>query len=187
MSKIIEYLYLGSYSDIENNFYKLINTSLIINVAKECEYDVDNNIKIINLKFNDLPTENILHNIETIIDEIHNHITNKKTVFVHCYMGKSRSVSIIFAYLIKHQNFTLHKAYHYVKSIRNICPNIGFIKQLISYEIKLNNVSTLDFDECAVDYISNLLELDTEYVKKIYESQYKDIDNTIDAIFFIEN
>lgn len=181
MSKIIDHLYLGSYDDIKNKFHELIGSKLIINVTKECKYESE--IEQIRLEYADNPNVDILENVDEICNKIHQHVSNSETVFVHCYMGKSRSATVILAYLITHQNFSLKEALDYVRSIRNICPNIGFIKKLISYEIKLKLVSTLDYNESAIIYISELLELDETFVRNTYYKNNFDIDQTIDAIF----
>lgn len=182
MSKIIDYLYLGSYDDIKNKFYNEINAKLILNVTKECKYD-SGDIKQIKLEYADNPNANILEGIETTLELIHQHISKSENVFVHCYMGKSRSVTIILAYLITYQNFTLKEAYDHVKSLRNICPNIGFMRKLMSYEIKIKSFSTLNYDDSAITYISELLELDETFVRNVYQSNERDVDKTIDAIF----
>lgn len=181
MSKIIDHLYLGSYDDIKNKFHDNIEAKLIVNVTKECKYD--SNVKQIVLEYADNPNADILKNIQNILDIIHQHVVNNENVFVHCYMGKSRSVTIILAYLITHQNYNLRDAYYHVKSIRKINPNIGFIRKLISYEVNLKSVSTLDQNESAICYITELLELDENFVRKMYESNNLDVDKTIDAIF----
>lgn len=181
MSKIIDNLYLGSYQDIKTKFYNEINAKLIVNVTKECKYETL--INQIKLEYADNPNVNILENIEDILNIIHKHILNKESVFVHCYMGKSRSVTIILAYLIKHQNFSLNCALKHVRSIRDICPNIGFLKQLISYEMKLKQISTINYDDESILYIASLLELDINFVKNKYNENNCDIDKTIDAIF----
>lgn len=181
MSKIIDCLYLGSYDDIKNKFHESINAKLIVNVTKECKYESE--IEQIRLEYADNPNENLLENVNEICNKIHQHVSNSETVFVHCYMGKSRSVTIILAYLITHQNFSLNDAYQHIKSIRKICPNIGFIKKLISYEINLKSVSTLDYNESAIIYIAELLELDEIFVRDVYHKKNFDVDKTIDAIF----
>ena len=46
-------------------------------------------------------------------------------------MGKSRSVSVIIAYLKKYYNKTVNEALQFIKEKRPMAnPNIGFIKQL---------------------------------------------------------
>jgi protein-tyrosine phosphatase len=60
---------------------------------------------------------------------------NNENLFVHCQMGKSRSVSFIIAYLMKYEKMKLDAAYLYVKKLRRIAfPNIGFMRQLKEYE-----------------------------------------------------
>jgi protein-tyrosine phosphatase len=50
---------------------------------------------------------------------------------VHCLAGVSRSVSLVLAFLIKHQGFSYNQAFDFVKSRRKIIhPNDGFIQQL---------------------------------------------------------
>lgn len=47
-------------------------------------------------------------------------------------MGRSRSVSIILAYLMESQNIDYYKAYDFVQKRRdNINPNAGFVQQLL--------------------------------------------------------
>jgi len=49
--------------------------------------------------------------------------------------GKSRSSTIIIAYLIKERKMTFEEAFNYVKEKRiKIQPNKGFIKQLLEFE-----------------------------------------------------
>jgi len=62
---------------------------------------------------------------------------NGKNVLVHCAMGKSRSASIVIAYLIKYKQMTMEQALKHAKERRPVVlPNPGFIKQLQDYQIK---------------------------------------------------
>ncbi|XP_068162295.1 dual specificity protein phosphatase 13A-like [Antennarius striatus] len=58
-------------------------------------------------------------------------------VFVHCAVGVSRSASLVLAYLMIHQHYSLLGAINKVKERRWIFPNTGFLKQLCALEIKL--------------------------------------------------
>ncbi len=79
-----------------------------------------------------------------------------RRVLVHCVIGKSRSASIVIgmcfkycttnmltiviAYLMRHNQMTLQKAFNFVKSKRSLIqPNNGFMIQLREYEQKLYN------------------------------------------------
>ncbi|KAK3440884.1 hypothetical protein EUGRSUZ_B01141 [Eucalyptus grandis] len=56
-------------------------------------------------------------------------------VLVHCFIGKSRSVTIVVAYLMKKHGMSLSQALEHVKSQRpQASPNSGFISQLEDYE-----------------------------------------------------
>ncbi|TKY87794.1 hypothetical protein EX895_003375 [Sporisorium graminicola] len=58
-------------------------------------------------------------------------------VYVHCKAGKSRSVTIVIAYLIHALGWTLQRSHSYVAERRaDICPNIGFVAELMRYEEK---------------------------------------------------
>lgn len=56
-------------------------------------------------------------------------------ILVHCMEGKSRSTSIVIAYLMNSQGLSLLKSYQHVKCLRFITqPNSNFLDQLGEYE-----------------------------------------------------
>ncbi|ESQ49435.1 hypothetical protein EUTSA_v10021629mg [Eutrema salsugineum] len=56
-------------------------------------------------------------------------------VLVHCFMGISRSVTIVVAYLMKKHGMSFSKAMELVRSRRpQASPNCGFISQLQQFE-----------------------------------------------------
>ncbi|CAL9222042.1 unnamed protein product, partial [Arabidopsis halleri] len=74
-------------------------------------------------------------NLEMYFDECVDFIDEAKrqggSVLVHCFVGKSRSVTIVVAYLMKKHGMTLAQALQHVKSKRPVAsPNAGFIRQL---------------------------------------------------------
>ncbi|KAL8202232.1 UNVERIFIED_CONTAM: Dual specificity phosphatase dupd1 [Gekko kuhli] len=58
-------------------------------------------------------------------------------VLVHCAMGRSRSASLVLAYLMIYKNMTVVDAIDQVLKHRCILPNRGFLKQLRELDIKL--------------------------------------------------
>ncbi|KAG6664434.1 hypothetical protein CIPAW_02G092900 [Carya illinoinensis] len=61
-------------------------------------------------------------------------------VLVHCVAGKSRSVTIVVAYLMKKHGMSLLKALEHVKSRRSkAAPNSGFVSQLREFEKSLQD------------------------------------------------
>merc|ERR1719203_593344 len=56
-------------------------------------------------------------------------------VFVHCMAGRSRSATVVIAYLMQAQRWSLRQALDHVKVRRPIVfPNVGFLQQLRRYE-----------------------------------------------------
>ena len=95
------------------------------------------------LKF-DLEDDDDQH-IPNCFEKAHDFINNSQNnVLIHCYAGVSRSATIVLSYLIKYHNMTVQDAKAFVKKKRPcICPNHGFISQLIAFEKTVNPV-TLD-------------------------------------------
>lgn len=81
-------------------------------------------------------------------------------VFVHCKAGISRSSSLILSYLLKYHDMTLRDAIKFVVTARPIvCPNDGFMSQLIVYEASLrgeNSIIDLDSFKEVVNEYANL-------------------------------
>lgn len=100
--------------------------------------------------------------------------------------GKSRSASFIIIYLVKYLNYSLNYAYEYVNNLRDIYPNLGFVQQMIEYELKTTNKSTLDYEQIVIDNISYTFpSVSKNIIKDIYKISNKNIDITINKIFSI--
>lgn len=55
-------------------------------------------------------------------------------MLVQCHAGKSRSASVVLAYLMKYKNMGFGTAMAYLKQRRpRVNPNVGFIEQLKLY------------------------------------------------------
>ena len=136
MSKILDNLFLGSYQDAKNEkFLKKNGITHIVTVGVELQALFPKLFKYLYVPAYDSPGYKLSVYFDQIADFIHNAIENEKgKVFVHCYMGISRSTTSILAYLIKHLKWPLLKARNFVQSKRPIVyPNDGFIRQLTSF------------------------------------------------------
>ncbi|KAL8128757.1 hypothetical protein V2J09_017912 [Rumex salicifolius] len=85
-------------------------------------------------------------NLAQYFDECFDFIDEAKRmgggVLVHCFVGRSRSVTIVVAYLMKKHGMTLIEAHQHVRSKRpKAAPNSGFMKQLVEFEKSLSGVS----------------------------------------------
>lgn len=56
-------------------------------------------------------------------------------MLVHCFMGRSRSATIVLAYLISRQTLTLSDALYKLRAVRpQAQPNTGFYQELRALE-----------------------------------------------------
>ncbi|CAK7333023.1 unnamed protein product [Dovyalis caffra] len=83
-------------------------------------------------------------NLRQYFNECFNFIDEAKRkgggVLVHCFVGRSRSVTIVVAYLMKKHGMSLSEALAHVKSKRpQAGPNSGFISQLQDFEKSLQD------------------------------------------------
>ena len=135
---IIENLYLGNI-DSSYDYAELKNIGIthVVSVLQGYipPYPDDFNYLVVNA----LDDENT--NLKDVFDEaiefIDEGIENGK-VLVHCYAGRSRSATIVIAYIVKKFGMSVEKALKFVKGCRGIVmPNKYFMKQLDEYYIKL--------------------------------------------------
>jgi len=130
IDEIIPNLFLGDLHgalDNKNNFDLIINMS---------QHKYSTNAMIYDINIDDDPSVNIRPYLNQLIPLIEEALKENKKVLVHCLMGKSRSASVILAYLIKNNNMTFENAFNFVNTKRKfpIEPNIGFVYQLKKYQ-----------------------------------------------------
>ena len=116
------------------------NIKYILNCASECKNLFEDKIKYLKLDIkdqNDFPIQDYFEKgIQFIIDSLNN---NDGNILIHCMEGKSRSTTLLMAYLIKCQNENTNSAYKILKSKRQLTmPNLGFMYKLREYEKTLN-------------------------------------------------
>jgi hypothetical protein len=122
----------------------------------------------------DLPTTSIQIYFDRLADRIEENLQQGKKTLVHCYVGRSRSASIILgefevirysiyssssslAYLMKYRQMSLRDAFYYLRSRRSIVgPNFGFIKQLINYEKSLFGTTSVSFIDTTLGSIPDI-------------------------------
>lgn len=88
----------------------------------------------------DAPDQDILSGLGAAIAFIHLQRQAGNNVLVNCAQGKSRSSSLVIAYLLVHHSsgLTVESALSYVRSKRSIAePNPGFMKQLEQFRQSL--------------------------------------------------
>ncbi|KAG6413011.1 hypothetical protein SASPL_125708 [Salvia splendens] len=89
-------------------------------------------------------------NISDIFQEAHDFIYHVEKmggkVLVHCFEGKSRSATLILAYLMLRKNFTLSQAWNALKRAhRRAQPNDGFARILLDLDQKLHGKVSMEW------------------------------------------
>lgn len=138
---IFDWLYLGNSLNSQDLKYLQKNFfGAILNCALECPNSFPGKFEYKKLALCDTIRTNIKIYFDEVSDFIENIRKQNKKILIHCYMGRSRSVACIIAYMIKYKGYSFESAHSYIRSKKSdIGPNSGFISQLRLYEQELKN------------------------------------------------
>ena len=149
MTNLMDSLYYKDYHQIEDGLYlgnfgsatnKKIMKELNIQVVMTAmEIPLKDNEKLEGIEYHyfqiqDYPTEDILSYFPFAHDIMSKAQQEGKNVYVHCYAGMSRSATIVISYLMKKYKWKVDDALNFVKRIRRVYPNHGFLDQIKLYE-----------------------------------------------------
>ncbi len=122
-TEILPNLYLGSaFNAYDIDQLNKINANVIINVTKEIDNFYESNLKFTYYKYQiaDDNNETIDEILKNTYEQIDSHLARGDCVFVHCYMGASRSASVVINYLMMSKVQTYYHAYNFVKTARPV-------------------------------------------------------------------
>ncbi|PWA64767.1 protein kinase-like domain-containing protein [Artemisia annua] len=91
-------------------------------------------------------------NISEIFEEAHQFIDAVEQkggkVLVHCFEGRSRSATVVLAYLMMRKNYTLQKAWNTLRRVhRRAQPNDGFATALLELDRKLHGKVSMEWQQ----------------------------------------
>ena len=136
ISQITDNIYLsniiGAHYIIHDNS-NILNISCVINCTKTIpNYFEKNNITYMRVPVDDTTMQNIEQYFDSTYNFIEKCISENKKILIHCYAGVSRSATILIAYLIRKNKWSLDNTIAFVKSKRSIIhPNQDFYKALV--------------------------------------------------------
>ncbi|KAI5650592.1 hypothetical protein M9H77_36597 [Catharanthus roseus] len=109
----------------------------------EMSFELDHFLKAISVfSLSDREDVNISQYFEDCFEFIEEAKKSGGGVLVHCFLGRSRSATIVVAYLMKKHGMSLAQALAHVKERRPVAgPNSGFIAQLQNLEKTLQALS----------------------------------------------
>ena len=140
LSIITDNIILGSSFEANcQEKLKELNVSNILICGRELRYHKNNNFIYKKLNLRDTNDEDLI----IFLYDAFNYIdSSKKTIYIYCKKGISRSSSIVIGYLMYKNQLKYSDAYNYVKSNRKIInPNNNFKEQLMMLEkfLELND------------------------------------------------
>ncbi|GJN32034.1 hypothetical protein PR202_gb20505 [Eleusine coracana subsp. coracana] len=99
-----------------------------------------------NFSINDDDDANISDLFEAASEFIDHVDRAEGKVLVHCFEGKSRSATVVLAYLMLRKGYTLAKAWNLLKKVhRRAQPNDGFAKALLALDKRLHGKVSMDW------------------------------------------
>ncbi|XP_039767496.1 dual specificity phosphatase 29 [Ornithorhynchus anatinus] len=123
---------LDRYSLEKSGFTHILNAAHgRWNVDTGPKYYKDMAIEYYGVEADDLPTFNLSEFFYPAAEFIHAALQRDgNKILVHCAMGRSRSATLVLAYLMIHKNMSVVDAIEQVAKNRCVLPNRGFLKQL---------------------------------------------------------
>tara|TARA_B100000401_G_C52323388_1_gene492932 strand:+ start:17 stop:529 length:513 start_codon:yes stop_codon:yes gene_type:complete len=142
-SLIIDNIYIGNvYDAYDIESLKNQKVMNVLSAVTGFENIYDNQINHLCLQLIDNQEQNIIRYFEISNMFINKIIEKKQSLLIHCIAGRSRSVTLLIAYLIYKYKYTVDDAISLIKKKRPIIePNQNFIRQLNIYYDNLYNKS----------------------------------------------
>ncbi|KAL4504142.1 hypothetical protein ABPG72_020980 [Tetrahymena utriculariae] len=138
-AKIIDFLYLGSIgAALKKDVIEKLNIKFILSAMDKSKPMFQDICTYKQLPILDSPDVDIQKYFDESSEFINQAVQSQQNILVHCFAGKSRSTTLVLAYLMKYQKLALDEALNLVRQTREIAqPNSGFMKQLQIYEQNL--------------------------------------------------
>ncbi|XP_006644194.1 dual specificity protein phosphatase 1B-like isoform X2 [Oryza brachyantha] len=132
-------LYLGSVgAALNRDALKSLNITHVLIVARSLNPAFPSEFNYKKIEVLDSPDIDLAKYFDECLGFIDESISSGGNVLVHCFAGRSRSVTIVVAYLMKKHQMSLESALSLVRSKRpQVAPNEGFLSQLENFEKSL--------------------------------------------------
>jgi protein-tyrosine phosphatase len=136
MTEILPHIFVGNTSDAQD-LGRLTKNGIthVLNCTPDLPFLLENKYKCMRIDVLDLPSQNIRKHFDQAIEFIDSALRSKGNILVHCSAGISRSPTLVLAYMMKKNHWTLEEAFDKMRKLRQIVdPNVSFIVQLKEWE-----------------------------------------------------
>lgn len=117
ISEVIDNLYISGLETRQAILNKGIRS--VINISSECPVqDLGPTVEYEKVSILDLPTTSILPYFDRLADRINDNLQQGKKTLVHCYVGRSRSASIILGRI------------KFIRDNKNVCFSISLSDEI---------------------------------------------------------
>lgn len=131
---IVDNIYLGSAFNAANKeVLQRLDIKVIINISRELSNYHEDDFEYFPYKINDSEGEDITQFLEESYQAIKG--SKDKNILIHCYMGASRSASLVLYYLMREKKLSFDDALALIKEKRSsVNPNVKFVEALKKQE-----------------------------------------------------
>lgn len=122
-NEIIPNLFLGSsFNAYNKNELNKKQINIILNVTDEISnfYETENKLTYYKFPIKDNNNDDISSILNETYNIIENHISNGDKILIHCYMGASRSASVVIHYIMKKYGLSYETTLRLIKNKRPI-------------------------------------------------------------------
>ncbi|CAA6654880.1 unnamed protein product [Spirodela intermedia] len=142
-SKVADHIYVGGDAVARDREILRQNgiTHILNCVGSSCSEYFKPDLVYKTLWLTDSPSEDITSILYDVFDYFEEVREQGGRVFVHCFQGVSRSISLVIAYVMWRKGQSFDDAFRLVKAARGIAnPNVGFACQLLECQKRVNEI-----------------------------------------------
>lgn len=135
-SELQQGLYLGSIgAALNKGLLQNLNVTHILSVVNAVDIPFPHDFKYLRIEVLDSAEVDLAQHFNTCFSFIDEARMAGGGVLVHCFAGRSRSVTVVVAYLMRTYGMRLAQALAHVTSRRKVAqPNPGFLRQLQNFD-----------------------------------------------------
>jgi len=137
---ILDHIFLSSHVVSQSaKVLKNLKVNFVLNVTNDLPNKFENSqdiqISYCRIPIIDDNSQPIGHTFNEAFSFIERAKSTGSNVLIHCAQGRSRSVAITAAYVMKYEGMTYEQALQHIQKARQTAqPNAGFTKQLLAFE-----------------------------------------------------
>jgi hypothetical protein len=129
---IIDNIYLGNSLNAANlSTLEEFDFDIIINVTDNIPNFFEDRFEYYSINIKDNLYASFGEKLMECSKYIHSNVLQNKKILIHCFEGRSRSVSVLVYYLMNYRNYSFTEAYEHIKQLKNIVNlNKKFVEEL---------------------------------------------------------